>query len=167
MRFGLRNAPATSTPYEQVVSGLEGCAVYLDVVVYSDTWEQHLCRIAALFGRLAEARLTINLAKCEFTRATVTYLGKVVGQGEVRPVRAKVLAIDHYSPPTTKKDLQRFIWDGRLQPQFCKNFSTVAAPLTDLLKAKAHFVCSPLCQWSFEDVKALLSTAPRLAAPRL
>lgn len=57
MRFGLRNAPATSTPYEQVVSGLEGCAVYLDVVVYSDTWEQHLCRIAALFGRLAEAQL--------------------------------------------------------------------------------------------------------------
>ena len=72
--------------------------MYLDdVVVYSDTWEQHLCRVAALFGRLAEARLTINLAKCEFALATVTYLGEVVGQGEVRPVRAKVLAIDHYT----------------------------------------------------------------------
>lgn len=46
---------------------------------------------------------------------------------------------------------------------FCNNFSTVATPLTDMLKAKAHIIWSPLCQWSFDDVKALLSTAPVLA----
>ncbi|KAI3355848.1 hypothetical protein L3Q82_004228 [Scortum barcoo] len=47
-------------------------------------------RIRALFERLAEARLTINLAKCEFARATVTYLGRVVGQGRVALVQDKV-----------------------------------------------------------------------------
>lgn len=46
--------------------------------------------IRALFDHLAWAGLTINLAKCEFAKATVTYLGKVVGQDQVRPVRAKV-----------------------------------------------------------------------------
>lgn len=39
----------------------------------------------------------------------MTYLGKVVGKGQVRPVRAKVLAIDHFPVPTTKKDLSRFL----------------------------------------------------------
>ncbi|XP_050923269.1 uncharacterized protein LOC127139346, partial [Lates calcarifer] len=74
-----------------VVSGLSGCAVYLDdVVVYSDTWEDHVLRIRQLFDRLRDAHLTVNLAKCEFAKATVTYLGKVVGQGQVRPVRAKL-----------------------------------------------------------------------------
>jgi hypothetical protein len=86
MSFGLRNAPSSFQRLtNQVISGLEGCAVYLDdVVIYSDTWESHLLRLSALFARFVKANLTVNLAKCEFARATVVYLGKVVGQGEVR-----------------------------------------------------------------------------------
>ena len=111
MSFGLRNAPVTfQRLMNTVVAGLDGCAVYLDdVVVHSNTWGAHLEVIRALFRRLFEACLTVNLAKCEFARATVTYLGKVVGQGQVSPVRAKTLAIDRYPSPTSKKDLMRFL----------------------------------------------------------
>ena len=62
-------------------------------MIFSDTWNSHLQRIRALFERLAEARLTVNLSKCEFAKATITYLGRVVGQGCVAPVHAKVMAI--------------------------------------------------------------------------
>lgn len=65
--------------------------------------------IVDLFSRFEEAGLTVNLAKCEFAKATVTYLGKVVGQGCVRPVRAKVEAIDQFPSPTTKKELMCFL----------------------------------------------------------
>ncbi|KAI3372618.1 hypothetical protein L3Q82_023087, partial [Scortum barcoo] len=111
MSFGLCNAPATfQRLMNLVVSGLDGCAVYLDdVVVFSDSWDDHLHRISALFGRLAEAHLTVNLAKCEFARATVTYLGRVVGQGQVHPVDAKVQAVVQNPVPTTKKELMRFL----------------------------------------------------------
>jgi len=85
-----------------VVGDLEGCSVYLDdVVIYSDSWNDDLDRIEKLFDRLACAQLTINLAKCEFAKATVTYLGRVVGQGTVSLVRAKVQAIDDCAPPPT------------------------------------------------------------------
>ena len=112
MSFGLRNAPATSQRLmNMVVSGLEGCAVYLDdVVIYSNTWEEHLVRIEKLFDILADARLTINLAKCEFAKATNTYLGKVVGQGNVRPVQAKVTAIVQYPVPAKKKKNSSGFW---------------------------------------------------------
>ena len=65
MGFGLRNALATFQRLKNmVVNGLEGCAVYLDdVVIYSNTWEDHLSRIHALFERLADSNLTVNLAK--------------------------------------------------------------------------------------------------------
>ncbi len=80
MPFGLRNAPATfQRLMTKVLGNLKGCAVYLDdVVVFSDTRSQHLERIRALFSRLAEARLIISLAKCEFERVMVTYLGRVL-----------------------------------------------------------------------------------------
>lgn len=168
MPFGLRNAPATfQRLMNLVVRDLEGCAVYLDdVVVYADCWEQHLERVKALFVRLAQARLTVNLAKCEFAKATVVYLGRVVGQGSVRPVRAKVCAIDDFPSPTTKKELMRFLGMVGYYRCFCRNFSTVVAPLTDLLRGKAKYVWSLVCQQSFERVKALISNAPVLVAPR-
>lgn len=45
---------------------------------------------------------------------------------------------------------------------FCKNFATVAAPLTNLLSPK---VPKDMCQFAFESLKALLASAPVLAAP--
>ena len=49
--------------------------------------------IKAFFDKLSEAQLTINLAKSEFCHATLTFLGHVVGQGQVKPIEAKVEAI--------------------------------------------------------------------------
>ena len=169
MSFGLRNAPATfQRMMNMVVFGLEGCAVYLDdVVVFSDSWDTHVQRIRALFGRLAEARLTVNLAKCEFARATVAYLGRVVGQGQVRPVDAKVKAVVQFPTPTTKKELMRFLGMVGYYRSFCQNFSSVVAPLTDLLKGSVKFVWSPGCESAFQNVKSLLCSAPVLAAPCL
>lgn len=169
MSFGLRNAPATfQRLMNTVVAGLNGCAVYLDdVVVFSNSWSEHLDSIRALFQRLAQAHLTINLAKCEFARATVTYLGKVVGQGQVCPIRAKTFAIDQYSSPTNKKELMRFLGMAGFYRCFCPNFSSVVAPLTDLLKSGVKYSWTPACQSSFETVKALLTSSPVLAAPQL
>lgn len=167
MPFGLKNAPATfQRLMNRVVSALKGCAVYLDdLVVFSDTWHSHLQRVRALFDRLAEACLTVNLAKTDFARATVTYLGRVVGQGHVAPVQAKVLAVSEYPRPATKKELQRFLGLVGYYRSFCKNFSTVVFPLTELLKEKVNFVWSSECQNAFENVKALLCCSPVLAAP--
>lgn len=41
----------------------------------------------SLYSRLAEAQAAVTLAKCEFSKATVRYLGRVVWQ--VRYVRWK------------------------------------------------------------------------------
>ena len=167
MPFGLKNAPATfQRLMNMVIAGLEGCAVYLDdLVVFSDTWHSHVQRIKALFQRLSEAQLTVNLAKCEFARATVTYLGRVVGQGKIAPVQAKVEAVSKFPQPTTKKELQRFLGLVGYYRSFCKNFSSVVFPLTELLKGNVKFVWSVDCQQAFENVKALLCTCPVLAAP--
>ncbi len=158
MPFGLRNAPATfQRLMNMVVGDLDHCAVYLDdIVIYSDSWTSHLFHIRQLLERLAAAHLTVNLAKCEFAHATVTYLGHVVGQGQVKLVRAKVLAVEHFPAPTTKKELMRFLGMVGYYRRFCKNFSLVVAPLTDLLKSNVKYVWSPLCQQAFQNIKALL-----------
>ncbi|KAK3886585.1 hypothetical protein Pcinc_009233 [Petrolisthes cinctipes] len=55
-------------------------------------WEQHLELLEEVFKKLNEANLTVNLAKSDFVKASVDYLGFKVGQGEVRPLTAKIIS---------------------------------------------------------------------------
>ena len=83
MLFGMKNAPATfQRLINTVIAGLEGCSAYIDdVVIYSDTWEQHLGHVRSLKLRLREAKLTVNLAKSEFRCAHIVFLGHLVSRG--------------------------------------------------------------------------------------
>lgn len=167
MAFGMKNAPATFQRLMQLVLGdVPQCNVYLDdVVLYTDTWADHMSLLRTVFQRLAEASLTLNLAKCEFGKATVTYLGKQVGFGQVRPVEAKVAAILDYPSPATRRELRRFLGMTGYYRCFCKNFSVVVTPLTKLCSPKVPFEWSVECQHAFESAKSLLCSTPVLAAP--
>ena len=167
MAFGMRNAPATFQRLMHLVLGdVPNCNVYLDdVVVFSDTWADHLASLSIVFQRLSAASLTLNLAKCEFGKATVTYLGKQVGLGQVRPVDAKVAAVVSYPVPTTRRELRRFLGMAGYYRCFCKNFSVVVAPLTRLCSPAVPFEWSEECQHAFHAAKSLLCSAPVLAAP--
>lgn len=135
MAFGMRNAQSTfQRLMHKVLSDVPNCEVYLDdIVIYSANWEEHLQVLNIVSGHLRDANLTLNLAKCEFAKAVVTYLGKRVGQGQVRPVEAKVSAIVNFPTPTTKRELRRFLGMVGYYRGFCRNFASVVAPLTDLL----------------------------------
>ena len=165
--FGLRNAPASfQRLVNHVLAGASNCEAYLDdLVVYSATWREHVGHLKDVLERLSAANLTVNLAKCEFGRASVVYLGKVVGGGKVRPVHAKVEAILRYPVPSSRRELRRFLGMVGYYRSFCKNFSVVATPLTDLLSPKRSFAWTEKSQSAFDSVKAVLTTAPVLAAP--
>ena len=68
----------------------------------------------------------MNLIKSDFEHAHVTYLGHVVGQGQVKPVTAKVKAIINYPVPSNKKELMSFLGMSGYYRKFCKNFSSCA-----------------------------------------
>ena len=65
MPFGMKNAPATfQRLVNRVIDGIDGCQAYIDdLVVYADTWDEHMKQLHKLFERLTEANLTINLIK--------------------------------------------------------------------------------------------------------
>lgn len=48
---------------------------------------------------------------------------------------------------------------------FCKNFAAASAPLTNLLSPKVPFVWTEMCRPAFDNLRALLATAPVLSAP--
>ena len=111
MAFGLKNAPARfQRLINQIINGLDGVEAYLDdLIVHSNSWEEHLRILQELFARLAKAQMTVNLAKSDFCKATVTYLGHNIGQAKVNPLDSKVQPILDFINPTSKKELRRYL----------------------------------------------------------
>ena len=167
MPFGMKNAPATfQRMVNKLVRDIDGCEGYIDdVVIFSDNWSDHIRQIERFFQIMREAKLTINLMKSEFGKATVKYLGHIVGQGQVRPLDAKIQTIVKYPIPTSRKELVRFLGMAGYYRNFCLNFSDIAAPLTNLLSKKVKFVWTDDCQLAFDKVKLLLQKSPVLKSP--
>ena len=62
MPFGLQGAPATfQRMMDKLLRGLEHSVSYIDdIVVYSETWREHLKDLECVLQRLLEAGLTLK-----------------------------------------------------------------------------------------------------------
>ena len=94
----MKNSPTTFQHLiNLMINCLENCDAYInDVIIYNDTWEEHLTTIRRFFNRRSDAQLTINLNKTEFCKVHVQYLGHIVGQNQVKPIDIKVKAISDF-----------------------------------------------------------------------
>jgi len=64
--------------------------VYLDdIIIASQTFDEHLRHLTEIFRRLREARLRLNLEKCHFCRSQLRYLGHVVDRRGIRPDKSQ------------------------------------------------------------------------------
>ena len=101
--------------------------VYLDdIVIHSETWEEHLRHLREVFRWLQEAQLTIQLRKCHFGGHECTYLGHLIGQGGVRPEQSKIQAIQEMQRPQTKKQVRSFLGMVGYYRRFLPHFATKA-----------------------------------------
>ena len=137
MPFGLRNAPATfQRLVQRVLVGLdEFTAAYLDdILIFSNSWQEHICHIKEVLKRIRQAGLTIKASKCDFATAEVDYLGHTIGLGKVAPRDAKVLALQNFPRPNNKKQLQSFLGLAGYYRKFLPHFAHITACLTNMLK---------------------------------
>ncbi len=77
--FGIMNAPAAfQRMMDVILQGLtRNCAmVYMDdVIVFSETWESHMENLSAVLERIEGAGLTVKMAKSQFGKKEITFLG--------------------------------------------------------------------------------------------
>jgi len=79
MQFGTTNAPADFQGYinNAIREALDDFAsAYLDdILIYSDSEEEHIGHVKWIMQQLLEAGLYLKPEKCEFHKETVRYLG--------------------------------------------------------------------------------------------
>ena len=84
--------------------------VYLDdILVASASQTEHQEHLFRFFKRLPDFGLVVNDDKCQFGRSQIECSGHLISKRRARPLPSKVESIQCFSPPTTTKDLQRFV----------------------------------------------------------
>ena len=176
MPFGLTNAPATFQRLMEACLGelnLSWCIIYLDdIIVFSQTPEEHLVRLQAVFDKLKAAGMQLKPLKCELFKKQINYLGHVVGQEGVSTDPDKIKAVTEWPRPTTVTEVRSFLGFVSYYRRFILNFSKVAKPLNTLLqnlegtsnqKKKFKVNWGPEQQEAFETLQKLCTEAPILA----
>lgn len=172
MTFGLRNAAQTFQRFiDNVLRGLDFAFPYLDdILVASSSPEKHIDDLRAVFDRLREYGLIINEDKCHFAKEQVQFLGHIVTSGSIKPLPAKVEAIDNFTKPTTRNDLRRFIGMLNYYRRFLPNAAQTQLPLQLLLgpckkNDRTKIDWTDEAEVAFINCKTMLREAAMLAHP--
>ena len=161
MPFGLTNAPATFQRLVESCLGelnLSWCIIYLDdIIVFSQTPEEHLVRLQAVFDKLKAARLKLKPSKCELFKKQINYLGHVVDHKGVTTDPDKIQAITEGPRPTTVTEVRSFLVFVSYYRRFIPNFSKVAKPLNTFLQnleGTSHQKKKSKVNWGPEEQEA-------------
>ncbi|CAG2214079.1 Retrovirus-related Pol polyprotein from transposon 17.6,Transposon Ty3-I Gag-Pol polyprotein,Transposon Ty3-G Gag-Pol polyprotein,Retrovirus-related Pol polyprotein from transposon 297 [Mytilus edulis] len=108
MPFGLQNSPAVfSQLMEIVLQDLNFAISYIDdILIFSETLEEHFNHIQQVFDRLRQHNLKLKLKKCQFLQEETNYLGFKINIDGVKPDDAKVEAIKTLPNPVTVKEIE-------------------------------------------------------------
>jgi hypothetical protein len=171
MTFGMRNAGSTfQRLMDRVVSGLPAVFAYLDdLLIASETMEQHLLDLQNVVTRLKEAGLVINADKCLFAVNELEFLGHRVSAAGISPLSHRVEALQQHPQPKTVKELQGFLGAVIFYRRFVPAAAKILRPLTDSLRGGAPpstvLTWSPPMESAFVEVKQALAAATLLAHP--
>ena len=174
MLFGLCNSPATFqrltnrvlTPvqakYPGVVHG------YMDkyLIATHDNPTFHEEVVRAVLEQMLQEDLYLKLAKCEFLKPAIEYLGIFIIDGTIRIDPTK-----HSGLATWPRQLSSImqVWSmlsilGYQWP-FIRNFTYIAKPLTNLLKKGVPFKWTQKCMNALDTLISIITSNPVLHCP--
>ncbi|GBG83918.1 hypothetical protein CBR_g37789 [Chara braunii] len=136
MPFGLTNTPTTfqAAMTDEFHAMLDQFVlVYLDdILVYSQTLEDHLGHLRRVLETLCRAKYKANHDKCEFVRQELEYLGHFITPEGISPLSDKIQATQEWPEPRNVTDVRSFLGLAGYYQRFIKGYSKISAHLTKL-----------------------------------
>ncbi|KAG7536840.1 Ferric reductase NAD binding domain [Arabidopsis suecica] len=169
MPFGLTNAPSTFMRLmNHVLRSFIGVFVVVyfdDILVYSKTLDEHVEHLRKVLNVLRKERLFGNFKKCSFCSNDVVFLGFVVSSQGIQVDESKIKAIQDWPSPKTVGEVRSFHGLAGFYRRFVRDFSTIAAPLTEVIKKDVGFQWEQAQEDAFQLLKHKLTHAPLLVLP--
>jgi len=143
MPFGLTNAPSTFMRLmNHMLRAFIGkfVVVYFDdILIYNKNLTKHLHHLRNVLSVLRSEKLYDNLKKCAFCMEKMVFFGYVVTTQGMEMDEEKVKAIRDWPTPQSVSEVRSFHGLASFYKCFVKDFSTIAAPLNEVVKKSVGF----------------------------
>ncbi|GBN95717.1 Retrovirus-related Pol polyprotein from transposon 297 [Araneus ventricosus] len=165
--FGLCNSPAVfqrhiNTIFRPLIN--DGIVLpYLDdIIILSSSFEEGIERLESVLSIASEYGLEINFNKSHFLKKRIEFLGHVIEDGKIIPSTLKTKAVLNFPEPANLKQIHSFLGLTGYFRKFIPKYSTIARPLSDLLKKDRKFKFGEEERISFNQLKLMLAEKPVL-----
>ena len=169
LSMGLTNAPSTfAHVMNNVFKDLLGKSVLIyldDILVFSKDPGEHVKHVREVMEVLRAHKLYAKLAKCEFGKEKLAFLGHVVSAEGIQVDPKKAELVKDWPTPQNVGEVRKFLGFANYFRKFLQGFANVCRPLNNLLKKDHSFLWDEECDKAFIRLKEALVTAPVLALP--
>lgn len=170
--FGFKNAAQTFQRFlsDEVLKNMDYVFIYIDDIIIASSLEDHKEHVRAVLKRLDQYGITINLAKSEFGKPELNFLGYRVSTEGLRPMDEQVKVITEFPRPTTVEELRRFLGMVNFYRRHLPKAAEIHAKLNVYLhnarrKDKSTIPWNDETIDAFEQCKQSLKSAVTLSFP--
>lgn len=165
--FGLKTSPAI---FQRIMCNIirkhslgEFTVCYIDdLLLFSRSFSDHIKHLKQLFQAIKSEGLRLKFSKCTFAADSVKYLGHIIQNNSVRPLKDNLISIKNFPTPKTQKNVRQFLGKINFYHKYVPNIAIKLEPLHKLLKKGEIFNWTTACQESFDEMKQILCSQPIL-----
>ncbi|MBW0485198.1 hypothetical protein O181_024913 [Austropuccinia psidii MF-1] len=168
--FGIKNEPAhfqsmMDTIFQEEI--LEGwMVVYIDdIIIYSETWEDHVQYIDRVLSKFTPTNLKISLEKCNFGKQELLALVHKVSGLSLAIDQNKVAEVLQKPVPRNIKEMQSFLGFSSYYRSHIKTLSHITSSLYNLFSKDLVFEMTKDRRDAYERIKYELTNSPVLIFP--
>ena len=170
MPFGIKNAPShfqrmMDSEFHEELSQLWLIVYIDDLIIFTDSWETHLEKLAIVLGKVSKMGMKISLTKCSFGFSELKALGHIVNGLTLGVDQGRVAAVLLKPIPVTVKELQSFLGFAGYYRLHIKDFNLMASCLYKICSPNVAFEMTHERVEAYKALRVALTTAPLLFHP--
>eukprot|EP00795_Rhopilema_esculentum_P003255 gene3255-biopygen1481 len=146
---------------QQNLQGIKGVQnIADDIIIFGVNKEEHDIALEKCLRRLQEKGFTLNANKCKFLQPTLDFFGQIFSEKGTRPDPKRIQDLQNASIPKNASEVRSLLGMANYSSKYIPNYSTITAPLRDLIKKNSIFSWKKEHHNAFEQVKRALTSSP-------
>lgn len=158
--FGVNCAPEIfQRIMEDILAGIPNIIIYIDdILVYAENIDKLRGITETVIDALKRNNLTMNTAKCEFGKETMTFVGHKLSSNGLNIDEEKVKDIKKFRSPKSAAELRSFLGLASYVSNFIPRFADITAPLWSASRSQS-FGWTKEMERAFEDTREAIVTS--------
>ena len=167
--FGLSQAPArfNNLMLKIFFEYMEEFVLFYvdDLLIYSETAEDHLKHIKMVFQKFRESGLKLKLKKCAFFKSQIEYLGHLISSKGISPLPDKIQAITNLKRPNNITQTKHILGLVSYYRQFFPILSETVRPINRITHKSVPHEWTYACENSLKCIQDFITREPMLKYP--